>query len=65
MYQDTPQGQLDFTELENQKWATNYTMNNGFMNLNKEYALNKFQFIFSWRHESLPHGYDRMFRTAI
>lgn len=27
LFQDTPQGQLDFTELENQKWATNYTMN--------------------------------------
>lgn len=28
LFQDTPQGKLDFTELENQKWATNYTMNN-------------------------------------
>ena len=28
LFQDTPQGRLDFTELENQKWATNYTMNN-------------------------------------
>lgn len=27
LFQDTPQGQLDFTELENQNWATNYTMN--------------------------------------
>ena len=27
LFQDTPQGQLDFTDLENQKWATNYTMN--------------------------------------
>ena len=27
LFQDTPQGQLDFTELENQQWATNYTMN--------------------------------------
>lgn len=27
LFQDTPQGQLDFTELENQTWATNYTMN--------------------------------------
>lgn len=29
LFQDTPQGQLDFTELENQQWATNYTMNKG------------------------------------
>lgn len=28
LFQDTPQGQLDFTELENQTWATNYTINN-------------------------------------
>lgn len=28
LFQDTPQGQLDFTDLENQTWATNYTMNN-------------------------------------
>lgn len=28
LFQDTPQGQLDFTALENQSWATNYTMNN-------------------------------------
>ena len=27
LFQDTPQGQLDFTELEAQTWATNYTMN--------------------------------------
>ena len=27
LFQDTPQGQLDFTDLENQKWATNYTIN--------------------------------------
>lgn len=27
LFQDTPQGPLDFTELENQTWATNYTMN--------------------------------------
>lgn len=27
LFQDTPQGQIDFTELENQTWATNYTMN--------------------------------------
>lgn len=27
LFQDTPQGQVDFTELENQTWATNYTMN--------------------------------------
>ena len=27
LFQDTPQGQLDFTELENQQWATNYTIN--------------------------------------
>ena len=29
LFQDTPQGQLDFTNLENQKWATNFTMNKG------------------------------------
>ena len=28
LFQDTPQGQLDFTELENQQWATNYSMTN-------------------------------------
>ena len=28
LYQDTPQGNLNNTELENQTWATNYTMNN-------------------------------------
>ena len=27
LFQDTPQGQIDFTDLENQTWATNYTMN--------------------------------------
>ena len=27
LFQDTPQGKLNFTELENQNWATNYTMN--------------------------------------
>lgn len=27
LFQDTPQGQLDFTELEEQKWATTYNMN--------------------------------------
>lgn len=32
LFQDTPQGQLDFTELENQTWATNYTMNNSGIN---------------------------------
>lgn len=28
LFQDTPQGDLNNTELENQTWATNYTMNN-------------------------------------
>ena len=28
LFQDTPQGRLDFTELENQNWATNYSMAN-------------------------------------
>lgn len=28
LFQDTPQGQIDFTDLENQTWATNFTMNN-------------------------------------
>lgn len=32
LFQDTPQGKLDFTELENQNWATNYTMNNSDIN---------------------------------
>ena len=27
LFQDTPQGRLDFTELENQNWATTYNMN--------------------------------------
>ncbi len=27
LFQDTPQGQLDFTDIENQRWATNLTMN--------------------------------------
>lgn len=27
LFQDTPQGRLSFTDLENQSWATNYTMN--------------------------------------
>lgn len=26
LFQDTPQGKLDFTELENQSWATNYNI---------------------------------------
>lgn len=34
LFQDTPQGRLNFTELENQNWATNYTMNNS--NINDE-----------------------------
>lgn len=34
LFQDTPQGQLDFTELEEQTWATNYTMNKS--NINDE-----------------------------
>ena len=32
LFQDTPKGKLDFTELENQNWATNYTMNNSNIN---------------------------------
>lgn len=32
LFQDTPQGELDHTELEQQKWATNYTMNNSNIN---------------------------------
>ena len=32
LFQDTPQGKLDFTELEDQNWATNYTMNNSNIN---------------------------------
>ena len=27
LFQDTPQGQIDFTGIENQRWATNLTMN--------------------------------------
>ena len=34
LFQDTPQGEIDFTELENQSWATNYTMNKS--NINDE-----------------------------
>lgn len=34
LFQDTPQGRLDFTEIENQNWATNYTMNKGNINDN-------------------------------
>lgn len=29
LYQDTPQGSLDTTALENQRWATNVTFDNG------------------------------------
>lgn len=29
LFQDTPQGRIDFQDLEDQKWATNYTLNNG------------------------------------
>lgn len=32
LFQDTPQGQIDFTDLENQKWATNLTMNKSGIN---------------------------------
>lgn len=32
LFQDTPQGSLDFTDLENQKWATNYNMSKGNIN---------------------------------
>ena len=28
LFQDTPQGQISFTDLEDQKWATNFTINN-------------------------------------
>lgn len=34
LFQDTPQGSLDFTDLENQKWATNYNMSKGNINDN-------------------------------
>lgn len=34
LFQDTPQGNLDTTSLENQKWATNLTMNNGIVSDN-------------------------------
>ena len=27
LFQDTPQGQISFTDIENQKWATNLTLN--------------------------------------
>ena len=27
LFQDTPQGEIDFTNIEAQKWATNLTMN--------------------------------------
>lgn len=29
LFQDTPQGKINFVELENQSWATNFTMNKG------------------------------------
>ena len=29
LFQDTPQGNLDVTDINNQSWATNLTMNNG------------------------------------
>ena len=29
LFQDTPQGRIDFQDLEDQKWATNYTINKG------------------------------------
>lgn len=29
LYQDTPQGQISFTDLENQSYATNYTLTHG------------------------------------
>lgn len=32
LFQDTPQGKLNFTELEQQNWATNFTINNGKIN---------------------------------
>ena len=34
LFQDTPQGQIDFTDLESQKWATNLTMNKNDINDN-------------------------------
>ena len=34
LFQDTPQGQIDFTDLESQKWATNLTMNKNNINDN-------------------------------
>lgn len=36
LFQDTPQGKLNFTELENQNWATNYTMNKTNINDNSQ-----------------------------
>lgn len=32
LFQDTPQGQLDFGDIEGQKWATNVTMNKNDIN---------------------------------
>lgn len=32
LFQDTPQGNLDSTSLDNQTWATNLTLNNGDIN---------------------------------
>lgn len=34
LFQDTPQGQIDFTDIENQRWATNLTMNKNDINDN-------------------------------
>lgn len=32
LFQDTPQGQISFTDIEDQKWATNLTLNKGDIN---------------------------------
>lgn len=34
LYQDTPQGNISNTDIDNQKWATNLTLNNGTVNDN-------------------------------
>lgn len=34
LFQDTPQGKINFTKLENQQWATNYTNNTNELNDN-------------------------------
>lgn len=40
LFQDTPQGELDTTAINNQKWATNLNLNENESNINDESELN-------------------------